>query len=242
MFVAVGEKGTALTSPDGVDWTIRPTGCSSMLSSITWTGSKLVATGYNEDVVLTSENGISWTTQNKPDLDYVNWIDSKLVGVGFDDLYFSEDGENWVKQDVNWTIGKVNSFFWTGKEYITAGDIGKTPAICISYNAYVWRNMLPDTQEVTGYLQSIATNGKTIVAVGSNGLIFTCESDMSIYNKTSSSHFNQTHEKLKSIKRAKSPRGKNFPDSFGKKNVFFKYIRFQVSSSFDKRSGWFRIS
>jgi hypothetical protein len=82
--------------------------------------------------------------------------------------------------------------------------------------------MLPDTQEVTGYLQSIATNGKTIVAVGSNGLIFTCESDSVNIDKTSSSHFNQTHGKIKIDKKGKNRLEVRIPDSFGKKNVSFQ--------------------
>lgn len=223
MFVAVGSDGTVITSPDGVDWTIRPTGISTTLKSITWTGSKLVVTGFNEDVILTSEDGISWTKNDRfrTKLSYVTWTGSKLLGLGVNSLYFSEDGENWTKQDVNWTIETVNSMLWTGKEYITAGVIGGKPAICVSYNAYVWRNMVWVPLNSYGTLYSIATNGKTIVAVGDTGLIFACEPDNG--NAVSPPQFyRQTHEKISIHKKWKNHIIVRIPDSFAGKKLSFQ--------------------
>lgn len=194
-FVAAGSDGTALTSPDGVTWTTRPTGTSNTLTSITWTGSKLVVTGpNNEDTTsfLTSEDGISWTKHRYPILKYVNWTGSRLLGLGLDkSLYVSNDGENWTQQNIKWSAGLVNSVLWTGHEYIAAGDINGRSAICISSNDSLWRDLSLIAWESSRTLHSMATNGKTIVAVGDLGLIFTCEPDNGSKEKISHPHFSR---------------------------------------------------
>ena len=61
-FVAVGDSGTILTSPDGVTWTIRSSGTSNSLYGVTYGNNTFVAVGYN-GAILTSPDGVSWTTR-----------------------------------------------------------------------------------------------------------------------------------------------------------------------------------
>ncbi len=56
-FVAVGEGGAILTSPDGVTWTPR---ASYSLDGVTWGGDQFVAVGL-EGTILTSPDGVTWT-------------------------------------------------------------------------------------------------------------------------------------------------------------------------------------
>ena len=58
-FVAVGENGTILTSPDGSIWTKRAGGVSGWMTSITYALNHYVAVGEN-GTVLVSLDGISW--------------------------------------------------------------------------------------------------------------------------------------------------------------------------------------
>jgi hypothetical protein len=45
LFVAVGEWGTILTSPDGVTWTARTSGTSNLLYDVTYGNGTFVAVG-----------------------------------------------------------------------------------------------------------------------------------------------------------------------------------------------------
>ena len=52
-FVAVGNGGTILTSPDGVNWTRRTSGTRSWLGGVTYGNGTFVAVG-EEGIILTS--------------------------------------------------------------------------------------------------------------------------------------------------------------------------------------------
>ena len=61
-FVAVGDSGNILTSPDGIAWTLRNSGTTNILRSVAWGANKFVAVGHN-DTRLMSPDGILWTIQ-----------------------------------------------------------------------------------------------------------------------------------------------------------------------------------
>jgi uncharacterized delta-60 repeat protein len=64
LFVAVGEGGTILTSPDGVVWTTRASGTNRWLLAATWspTVKSFVVVG-DAGTILTSPDGITWTSR-----------------------------------------------------------------------------------------------------------------------------------------------------------------------------------
>ena len=99
-FMAVGDSGTVLTSSDGKSWTIRDSGTSQSLYSITIRDNDVsyLAVG-NLGKVLTSSDGIAWiskssgTTQNLREVTYSN---SNFVAVGgYGTIITSTDGNNW---------------------------------------------------------------------------------------------------------------------------------------------------
>ena len=51
MFVAVGNAGTFLTSPDGVNWTRRESGTGQPLFGVTYGNGTFVAVGYNGTII-----------------------------------------------------------------------------------------------------------------------------------------------------------------------------------------------
>lgn len=62
LFVAVGENGTIVTSPDGEVWNARVSGTTDALPAIAFGNGRFVATRANSHSPgLTSENGIDWT-------------------------------------------------------------------------------------------------------------------------------------------------------------------------------------
>ncbi|HWI62746.1 MAG TPA: hypothetical protein VNT75_12950, partial [Symbiobacteriaceae bacterium] len=62
-FVAVGDGGSILTSPDGKSWTLQPAPTMVSLRSVIYAGGRFVAVGGRpaEAVILTSADGQAWT-------------------------------------------------------------------------------------------------------------------------------------------------------------------------------------
>src|SRR6266699_4443960 len=64
-FVALGQAGIILTSPDGHTWTEQGAPVQADLFNIAWSGSQFVAVGFY-GTILTSPDGGSWTRQEAP--------------------------------------------------------------------------------------------------------------------------------------------------------------------------------
>ena len=60
LFVAVGDTGTILTSPDGITWTQRTSGTRRCFRNVAYGNSLYVAVG-DTGTILTSPDGITWT-------------------------------------------------------------------------------------------------------------------------------------------------------------------------------------
>ena len=103
LFVAVGYSGTIVTSSDGINWTSRTSGVSTILNSICYSDdlNLLVAVGYSGRI-LTSSDGINWTTQTSGVTQILNGIiyaNNKFVTVGNNaTILTSSDGINWTSQ------------------------------------------------------------------------------------------------------------------------------------------------
>jgi hypothetical protein len=59
-FVAVGDAGTIVVSSNGLTWTSRDSGVTENLLSVVYTGSKFIASGEQDHVVLASADGSNW--------------------------------------------------------------------------------------------------------------------------------------------------------------------------------------
>jgi hypothetical protein len=69
VFVAVGERGTILTSTRGLAWTARISGTDADLAHVVFNGEQFVAVGgawSDGSVTLTSPDGISWSPIESP--------------------------------------------------------------------------------------------------------------------------------------------------------------------------------
>jgi hypothetical protein len=62
LFVAVGQQGTILTSPDTNMWTSRTSNTTYNLKAVAWSGTEFLAIG-SANTVVTSPDGITWTVQ-----------------------------------------------------------------------------------------------------------------------------------------------------------------------------------
>ncbi len=97
-FVALGESGTILTSPDGVTWISRASGTTNNITGIAWSGTQFVAVGGS---ILTSPDGVTWASRKSDDnsLWGIAWSGTQFVAVGWEGtILTSPDGITWTSR------------------------------------------------------------------------------------------------------------------------------------------------
>ncbi len=108
LFVAVGQGGTILTSPDGVTWTPRASGTGVSLCGVTHGNGLFVAVG-DGGTILTSRDGVTWTRRasgTTEDLYAVTHGNGLFVAVGDGGtILTSPDGVAWTPRTSGTTAG-----------------------------------------------------------------------------------------------------------------------------------------
>ena len=186
MFVSVGTEGTIITSPDGINWTIRERAVFGFywLWDITYGKSIFVAVG-SQGVVLTSSDGIHWTERSSPayGLGGVTFGNNLFVAVGtMGTIITSPNGINWTKRNSGVSIPKnhyftLNSVIYANNIFVAVGSIQDlyghdTEVILTSTDGINW------VRQDLGFstyssLQKITYGNGTFVVVGEHGTILT---------------------------------------------------------------------
>ena len=170
-FVVVGENGTIITSPNGINWTSRTSGVTVLLNSVVWSGTQFVAVG-NNGIIITSPNGINWTSRTSGVTDQlfgITWSGSKFVAVGNNHtILTSTDGITWSIA-ITGIQGFLWSVTWTGSQFVAAGGGGPGTRILTSPNGATWTVRYAPGQGHS--LLNISNNGNIIVAIGNYGTI-----------------------------------------------------------------------
>jgi hypothetical protein len=172
--VAVGRRGSLLTSPDGSNWTIGTSCAVDDLNSIIWTGDRFVAIGCSDTTlsVVTSSDGQNWNcnniqTKNPGDaLFSLVWTGTGFAALGRDGVVFtSPDAQTWTGRSSG-TFKQLQSLEWTGKELVAVGNRG---VIVTSPDGISWKNMVCDT---TKNLCAVKWTGSRLVISGYGGTFF----------------------------------------------------------------------
>jgi hypothetical protein len=101
LFVAVGESGTILTSPDGITWTDRSSGVTVYLNGVTYGNGLFVAVGQS-GAILTSPNGITWTNRS-------SGVTNNLYGVTYGSgLFLAAGGSGMIVTLYSSNFGKYD--------------------------------------------------------------------------------------------------------------------------------------
>jgi|GEM_PF-5872700 len=179
-FYAYGQ-GRFYSSPDGSVWkqcyqvkTDYSSGGfhGTTIDSLASSGTRLVATAVEDNyrILLTSEDGSTWTKTNAPNIAYPThpfvFFNGKFFIVpGMESLIYSEDGSSW---HIN-TEKPPAALVWVeavkGKCY---GGDGKN--LYISDDGFVWEKTSPAGGSIS--VNGIAWDcGETLVLVGDNGLM-----------------------------------------------------------------------
>lgn len=181
-YVAVGERGWILQSPDGVQWT-RGTiaGVHSMndFSSVAWSGSRFVALATGSWAI--SDDGVNWTSMNASGAIGGNgsdlvWDGSRFVAVVGSTVITSADGLAWT------TIATPNyagmpvtfhSLAWDGSRLVGAGARallygGFEGLVATSTDGVIWNF---EVAEGGFRFTEVACDGNSIVAIRENGKV-----------------------------------------------------------------------
>ncbi len=115
LYVAVGDSGTILSSPDGAAWTTRNSGSSDILESVAYGDSQFVVVS-DASTILSSTDGATWTIKN-------SGVDNSLYAISYSGQFVTvgEAGAILTSPDgATWTIrnsGTSNDLY-----FVTAGD------------------------------------------------------------------------------------------------------------------------
>jgi len=197
-FVAVGYRGTIITSPDGITWTVRHRDplSDSHLYDVAWSGSKFVAVGFRSGF-WESLDGVSWSKVHDLELEStlfgITWTGKQFVAVGgkgsrlsYDALVLTSlDGASWLHHPVVAQCWNSSGCFplkdaaWTGSKLVAVGNHG---LITSSDGGVSWELVIsiPNVG-----ISSVAWSGSKLVTVGGGGKIMT-SSDGSSWTEQSS--------------------------------------------------------
>lgn len=171
-WVAVGQRGSLLTSTDASNWTPRTLPTTANLRGVAWSGSLFVVAGENA-VLLSSSDAVNWTLQPSPlqiNWRSVVWSGSLFVAAGDNGVAAtSPDGAVWTARYTG------SGYDWQGCASSAGGQfvvVGSQGGIATSSNGSTWSTpVLPSAKT----LRSVACNsaGSQWVAVGDAGTIET---------------------------------------------------------------------
>lgn len=135
-FMAVGEAGAIVTSPDGLTWTAVPMDWTDYWGLVS-VGGVALAAGDN-GTILASTNGQTWTachTPNRRDLHAIHYANGLYVAGGKKGaLITSPDGVNWTARTSGLT-NYIARIHWADGRWVAVADSG---GIATSTNGLDW--------------------------------------------------------------------------------------------------------
>lgn len=173
-YVAVGTKGTLLSSPDGTTWTRSNNASSLAMRAVTSSDTIAVAVG-DKGQILTSTNGLTWTIRSAAggkDLKGVVWDGSTFIAVGSSRVvYYSTDGISWSIVDTPDTPTPYDLLAVAASptRIVAVGSAGTI--ISSSDGGFTWEM---EASGIATALRGVAHNGASLfVASGDAGVILT---------------------------------------------------------------------
>jgi photosystem II stability/assembly factor-like uncharacterized protein len=168
-FIAVGQYGKILTSPDGQNWESRETNTQYDLTSIAYNGQQFVVVG-DFGTILHSLDGLNWENfSQQEDMHFrcVAFGNNRFVIGGQDGVIMTSDnGLEWTRIDVNKDF-TMNSIVWNDKQFLIVGNYG---IVLLSSDGLTWTENHANFRFIPN---SIIWDGNRYMAVGDRGLIST---------------------------------------------------------------------
>ena len=166
-YVAVGEGGNLLNSPDGLTWTARDSTVTNNLLGVFWDGRQYLV-GGDRGTLLASPDGITWTKRDSGSqisLSGFAYSGTRYVAVGNDGIIISDDALAWRKP-ANWVeVARVpfTACTWTGNEFVACGlGLDSLPTIYTSPDGLTWT--LRESTITASFRAAITLNGSIYLA------------------------------------------------------------------------------
>ena len=170
IYVAVGDAGAIMTSPDGINWIRQNAGTGQQLHGVTYGNGTFVAVGGQKDnygyitsIIISSTNGINWTQRGHNGTYFllgVSYINGTFMAVGSSGaIRTSPDGINWSLVNSGTNKDLSGCAYGNGK-YVAVGQSG---TIRSSVDTVNWTGM---TYGTGWYLRSVTYGNSNFVAVG----------------------------------------------------------------------------
>jgi len=165
LFIVVGEKGTILTSPHGIDWTKRKSGTEEDLFDVSVGNGIYVIVGSNGTILNSDDGGITWnnsiTNLSNYDLYGATFGNSLFVAVGSKSISLnSDDGKIWH-------LNKQNKSEYTLYDVTFGNDnfvsVGEEQTIFSSQDGKKWKYRRTERK---GDLSKIIFNNNKFYTVG----------------------------------------------------------------------------
>jgi hypothetical protein len=187
--VCVGDKGTILTSPDGVTWTKRVSGTTNWIFRAHNCDGTMVAVGEN-GTILTSTNAVNWTLR---DSGTTNWLnDVEMI-----------TNEYFVAGDFGTLLTSTNATTWTGAPIITDQSLYGISSmngqlVVVGVEGIILRSqILPDLRPLT-FIDYSIVSGECYFYVGTTDgntdVSFTLDSSPDLINWTKGPKVNITDD------------------------------------------------
>lgn len=175
-FVAVGDRGTILTSPDGSNWALQNRRADVSLNGVAYGGGLFVAVGEG-GTILSSSDGTNWSYRytapypapSTPLLNSVTYGAGRFVAVGSAPglglstlILHSSDGAHWERISLNGFYAQQCVAYGDGR-FIAAG----ASSIMVSTDGLNWGFV----QSVSKQIESVTYGAGQYVAVGDDGSI-----------------------------------------------------------------------
>ena len=197
-YVAVGDRGVILISPDGINWTNKMTGTTAQLIDIAHGNNNFVAlgeafddNGILEEIVLTSQNGISWAVKtlipprSLSDVHTTRYVNNLFAAVG-DVILTSPDGVEWTERINQFSLmGTLYDIAYGNDRFVAVGSgsdyeglvvmspdgINWTKRTINYSNVYPWSD--PLIAIVNGKNMFVALSGRGTVLTSPDGVTWT---------------------------------------------------------------------
>lgn len=181
LWLAMGERGSLLTSANGLHWTARNSGTDFALRSATGDGASFLVVGTG-GLILGSPDGQAWSilsegTRNS--LEAVTGASSGFLAVGErGQVSYSPDGQNWLERDPP-LLQRGLGVAANGSMIVKVGQDGSLLSSTNEGLTWTPRLSVPSTS-----LEAVAF-GNRFVAVGHRGIIYTSSNGTSWTGQTS---------------------------------------------------------
>jgi hypothetical protein len=173
LYLAVGDLGTILTSPDGVNWQLELVPASATNSILLGVGGRpgLSVAAGSQGTLLTSSNGVVWSAVNpRPVATDLQGIAARgsavFVAGGAGTILSSTDGQSWTLHP-RFTPSFLSGLTDSPHGLICVGENG---AVFASPDGTQWT---PRRSGTTNWLARVRFLGDRLIAVGESGTILT---------------------------------------------------------------------